>query len=285
MKIRMILAGLLLLVAAGAQAQTDSMILETTAPVQNGGTYKFQAELYYFNNTNAWASMSAGFSWNENSMVMDSAVIAPAVAASFDAVKIIYRNNNIDTTNKYKNFQASFARIFTTGLTTSGTRKLGVTYYFTITGASAAAAQADSIVLDTMVFSSGTIYKAVTPANVTLFPVFKQRRSFKNPLTVTQNNNGVLPTSFALSQNYPNPFNPTTEIQFDIPNRSKVKLSVFNVLGQQVRTLHNEELAAGSYTVTWDGRSDGGTPLASGVYFYRLDAENFVQTKKMMLIK
>jgi hypothetical protein len=95
----------------------------------------------------------------------------------------------------------------------------------------------------------------------------------------------ALPTSFALSQNYPNPFNPTTEINFDVPTRSYVNLAVYNVLGQKVNTLVNEELAPGPYTADWDGTAADGTPVASGIYFYRMEADNFVQTKKMMLLK
>lgn len=95
----------------------------------------------------------------------------------------------------------------------------------------------------------------------------------------------ALPTRFDLGQNYPNPFNPTTELKFDVPSRSFVSISIYNVLGQQVRTLVNEELEAKSYVVDWDGTSDGGAKVASGIYFYRMEAGSFVETKKMMLLK
>ncbi len=94
-----------------------------------------------------------------------------------------------------------------------------------------------------------------------------------------------LPTKFALNQNYPNPFNPTTEIKFDLPKRSKVNISIYNVLGQKVKTLLDDEKAAGSYMADWDGTSDGGNSVSSGVYFYRMQAGNFQETKKMMLLK
>lgn len=89
-----------------------------------------------------------------------------------------------------------------------------------------------------------------------------------------------LPTKFALNQNYPNPFNPTTAINFDLPTKSKVSLKVYNVLGQLVTTLVDEELDAGSYETEWDASSTG-----SGVYFYKIEAGSFVETKKMMLLK
>ncbi len=94
-----------------------------------------------------------------------------------------------------------------------------------------------------------------------------------------------LPTTYALSQNYPNPFNPITEISFDIPVRSRVTLTVFNVVGQKVTTLIDKELAPNRYVVDWDGTTDDGTKVASGVYFYKLEAGDFVETKKMMFLK
>ena len=95
----------------------------------------------------------------------------------------------------------------------------------------------------------------------------------------------VLPSDFVLSQNYPNPFNPTTQIAFDLPTKSLVTLTVYNVLGQRVITLVNEKLAAGKYVADWNGRSSGGNEVASGIYFYRLHSEQFTQTKKMVLLK
>ena len=94
-----------------------------------------------------------------------------------------------------------------------------------------------------------------------------------------------LPTSYALSQNYPNPFNPSTEIKFDIPVRSHVTLTVYNVLGQRVTTLVDKEMPPGSYVADWNSTSDNGTEVTSGVYFYKLEADDFIQTKKMLLLK
>jgi hypothetical protein len=94
-----------------------------------------------------------------------------------------------------------------------------------------------------------------------------------------------LPTTYSLSQNYPNPFNPVTEIHFEIPKRSHVTLTVYNVVGQKVATLVDKELMPDRYVVDWDGVSDSGAKVATGVYFYKLQAEGFVETKKMMLLK
>ena len=94
-----------------------------------------------------------------------------------------------------------------------------------------------------------------------------------------------LPATFALEQNYPNPFNPTTNVAFALPVASQVELSVFNVLGQKVATVVNGEYPAGNHTVTWDGTNSDGGSVSSGVYFYRIQAEGFSETRKMMLLK
>jgi len=93
-----------------------------------------------------------------------------------------------------------------------------------------------------------------------------------------------LPGGFCLHQNYPNPFNPTTTIAFELPVAGDVRMTVFNLLGQKVRTLHSGWLSAGTHSLDWDGRSDGGE-AASGVYFYRLSAEGFNQSRKMVLLR
>jgi photosystem II stability/assembly factor-like uncharacterized protein len=90
----------------------------------------------------------------------------------------------------------------------------------------------------------------------------------------------VLPEGFTLKQNYPNPFNPTTKIQFTLPHESHVTLKVYNLLGQEVQTLVNDMRTAGSYNVEVDASN-----LSSGLYFYRLSAGDFIQTKKMLLIR
>jgi len=89
-----------------------------------------------------------------------------------------------------------------------------------------------------------------------------------------------IPNEFKLIQNYPNPFNPITKIKFDLPKNVNVKLTIYDMLGREIETLVNEQLNAGSYEVNWDG-----TKYTSGVYYYRLNAGEFVETKKMILVK
>jgi hypothetical protein len=93
------------------------------------------------------------------------------------------------------------------------------------------------------------------------------------------------PKSFALFQNQPNPFNPETKISYYLPRACQVSLSIYNVLGRRVKTLFDGHQEAGMQTLLWDGRDDDGEQLSSGIYFYRLQADNFHQTKKMTLVK
>jgi len=89
-----------------------------------------------------------------------------------------------------------------------------------------------------------------------------------------------VPAEFLLSQNYPNPFNPNTQIEYSIPKSSQVIVKIFNTLGEEIETLVNEEKPVGTYEVNWNAAN-----LPSGVYFYRLQAGDFVQTRKMILLK
>ena len=94
-----------------------------------------------------------------------------------------------------------------------------------------------------------------------------------------------MPDRFELSQNYPNPFNPITFIDFSLPQSSHVKVEVFNVLGQVVKTIVNESRPAGHHTVSWNGTDVSGDHVSSGVYFYRISADDFHASNKMVLIR
>jgi hypothetical protein len=95
----------------------------------------------------------------------------------------------------------------------------------------------------------------------------------------------AIPNQYSLNQNYPNPFNPSTEISFALPQASDVDLSIYNVLGQHVRNLVSGYMEPGKHSVTWDGRDNKGNVAASGIYFYRIKAEDFSDIKKMTLLK
>ena len=94
-----------------------------------------------------------------------------------------------------------------------------------------------------------------------------------------------IPSTFSLSQNYPNPFNPVTKLDYNLPLRSKVNISIYNVLGQEIKTLVNGVKEYGYHSVTWDGRNDLGKDMSSGVYFARITSKGFTKTRKMLLVK
>ena len=94
------------------------------------------------------------------------------------------------------------------------------------------------------------------------------------------------PEVYALRNNYPNPFNPETTIKYQLPEAGDVKLEIYNMLGQVVRTLVNQHQNAGRYTIQWDASNDYGQDLSSGIYFYRVQVGGeFTNVKKMLLVK
>ncbi|MCW8811038.1 MAG: T9SS type A sorting domain-containing protein, partial [Ignavibacteriaceae bacterium] len=108
-----------------------------------------------------------------------------------------------------------------------------------------------------------------------------------SPDSVTVTGDGVTgvedelqPLTYSLEQNYPNPFNPSTKIKYSVPQSSQVQIKIFDVLGNEIETLVNEEKRAGTYEINWNAIN-----LPSGVYFYQLRAGEFVSTKKMILLK
>jgi len=94
-----------------------------------------------------------------------------------------------------------------------------------------------------------------------------------------------IPSSYSIKQNYPNPFNPTTNINYQLPKTDHVKLEIFNLQGQKIRTLVNEDKSAGVYNIFWDGKNNNGKSMVSGTYIYRITTSDFHQSKKMILLK
>jgi len=100
-----------------------------------------------------------------------------------------------------------------------------------------------------------------------------------NPIGMYQYSTEI-PKEYKLYNNYPNPFNPSTKIRFDLPKSTNTKITIYDISGREIKQLINEYLSAGGYEITWTANN-----LASGVYFYRIQTENYIETKKMMLIK
>lgn len=119
---------------------------------------------------------------------------------------------------------------------------------------------------------------AENPSNVNRVGFWYQATNMA--ITDIEQTSSSVPKEYLLEQNYPNPFNPATTIQFALPQRSNVTLKLFDILGREVAILVDEELEPGVHKVVFDSKD-----LASGVYFYRIQAKQFVRTKKLMLLK
>ncbi len=121
-----------------------------------------------------------------------------------------------------------------------------------------------------------------TPPNNDTRPGYRLKLIKDKILTV---NPTTIPTEYSLGQNYPNPFNPTTEISFALPKATNVKITIFNMLGEPIKTVVNKHHEAGTYKVTWDGTNNAGDVVSSGTYIYKMNAGTFTATRKMVLLK
>jgi hypothetical protein len=131
---------------------------------------------------------------------------------------------------------------------------------------------------------NGSVCFGLIGGLVQVNPAFQ--RGFMSIGVVGVDENEVsIPVEYALEQNYPNPFNPETNIEFSLPKEQDVSVSVFNLLGQQVRTLVNSRMAAGNHTVRWDGKNDNGANVPSGIYFYKMYTPEFSKTNKMVMVR
>jgi len=109
--------------------------------------------------------------------------------------------------------------------------------------------------------------------------------SFGLSLNIDEDGNNIMPSQNALHKNYPNPFNPVTTIPFDIVNQDQIRLSIYNIKGEKVRSLVNSNLAPGSYNIRWNGKTDSGVNTPAGMYFIELEGNNFRETGKMIYLK
>ena len=279
-------------VSAQDSGAPDSIKLVALTNLTTGlSTQSFEVACLVFVDSDTLSAISLGWTWDNPDLQMDSAF----GFGDFDAMDVgpfFFLDNSLTTTNDSQiaiSSAISFLNNFPPDA--SGWRHTA-TFYMTMldwTGSS-------SLTIDTIqilpAFAS-TEYSFV-PLNEMGTAGIKYQAIWGGPINITPTSveeviSGELPSSFQLNQNFPNPFNPSTTISFDLPTRSKVTLKVFNLLGQEVSTLIDKDLPANSYKVEWDGRSDSGAPVASGIYFYKLIAEadnnEFVETKKMMLLK
>ncbi|MCD6248900.1 MAG: T9SS type A sorting domain-containing protein [candidate division Zixibacteria bacterium] len=289
MKVKLLIAIFALVAfAAGASAQQDTLdqgeadsIFITLAhtPDVAAGDSSLVVEVYVFHDY-ALGGMSCGWQWTPEWMQLDTAYFSPTAVTAFNLLQAVYFPSDRAGSNANQTFQTSGLRMMGAGLLPSGGRTLVATYEFHIDSLFGT----DEITFEyfsdvRMLFTS-----AASPATEWA-PQFGGSISFFDPSDVNSTGTGELPTKFELNQNYPNPFNPVTVIKFDLPKKAHTTLTIFNVLGQRVTTLVDEDLAPNFYEIEWNGTTDAGNQVASGIYFYRLSAGENVTTKKMMLLK
>ena len=132
---------------------------------------------------------------------------------------------------------------------------------------------------------NGSLLFGLTGGTVQFVPAFKYGWiRFGSPVSVDENGLNI-PNQVTLNQNYPNPFNPSTNIDFALPSDQNVRIEVFNILGQQIKLITDNMFNAGFHTVSWDGSNNAGEDVPSGIYFYNMSADGFVQANKMMLLR
>ncbi len=276
-----ITAALFLMLTAFVSAQTDSAWLQLryeTNDFQYENDSTLTVELWVKSNTNVKAA-SLGFEQSRFLFDYDSAKWNPATT-TVDGPQIDFRADTaiIGGVSGFINpvmFEAS-ADYFH-AVTVWMTFKADSTGIITT--------EKQQFFLDSTFFPPAGPFIFTAEAGTNISPEFEGDTIQLGISKVYDIEKGTLPENFTLGNNYPNPFNPTTNIEFALPKKAHVRLDVYNMLGQKVRTLVDKELEAGFKVVTWDGKDDSGSEVASGVYLYKMDAGSFSQSKKMSLVK
>lgn len=249
-------------------------VIQQNVPIIEGDTIEVPIYMYNDEEISAW---SLGFQWSGTNTNIEflNAAVAPGLAAQgFQSI--------VTTTFVDQNI---------VGL---GTIKFGIggvapsatpTHIYTIRFRIKSGAVTERVNIDSVYFPPAGTFVLAKTAGGDLCPEYKHSPGRDILLPVYESDSPVLPESFDLGQNNPNPFNPSTAIDFALPKSANVRVEIFNILGQKVKTLVDEYLSAGYKKVTWDGTDNTGKTVASGVYLYRMTADDFSATKKMMLMK
>jgi hypothetical protein len=258
--------------------EADSVYVEIYQPAPGVNEALINVEVYLLNDVQNLKSVSSIYTWDNPSLVFDSMKWSPQAAFAFAVPEIFDPLNPVEV-NSFRQFPFVGLDNSSPGWTYSSTPHLAATCYFHLENWS----EGDSVCIDT---TASYLFVFEDQPGVSYVPVWRGSTCFyNNPTGVEETPSGELPSSFGLSQNYPNPFNPSTRIEYRLSARAGVKLEVINLLGQRVATLVNDVKPAGTYTASWNGTGASGQRVASGFYYYRLTAGDYVQTRKMLLLK
>ena len=252
------------------------------------GLYNFYVKAFCVSGTNLFAatrdngvflSTDNGTSWTATSLsaqVMSFVVLGTNIFAGTSGYGVILSTDN---GTSWTEVNSGLTNTNVTSLVVSGTSLFaaisGSVFLSTNNGTSWTEVNSGltNAYVTSLVVSGANLFAAASGGTV-------WRRPLSEIITSVEWKGSNLPSQFTLRQNYPNPFNPTTKINYEIPKTSFVSLIVYNVLGKEVAELVNEEKAAGSYEVDFNAAN-----LSSGVYFYKIQTGDFVETKKMVVMK
>ncbi len=266
----------------------DSLKMVVISPALQGGlpSQPFIVACSVFVDANDLTTLQFAFKWNNVDLVLDSVDTAGTFLQfkNMDVGPFFYLDDNVQVSID-SNIAICSGTSIDSNFVSSPAWQFLANYHFTISNWSATSG---AIHIDTVQHPdyASTEYIFVPT------PIISQayRPAWKGPINITftginETDPSNIPISFELEQNFPNPFNPSTKIKYALPTISHVSIRVYNLLGQEITSLVNEEKSAGTYETVWNGLDKSNNEVASGIYFYKLIAGDFVETKKMMLIK
>ncbi len=289
MKLKNLVFLAVLLVAAPAAFSQDAgnpdsikLVVTSGTPQVGLATQLFTVACSVLVDADNLGVFSMGWKWDNPALQMDSVKAFGDFNTAMGS-KFFFLSDILATTNDSQIATCSGFSTLPAGFPPAAGWRHAATYYMTLSNWSAARS---TLHIDTVTHPSysSTEYVIGTITGGSYFA------NWKGPINlvgsaVDESDLDNIPTSFELGQNYPNPFNPTTKIKYGLPTKSYMTLKVYNLLGQEINTLVDQVVPAGTHETEWDGRDKTGAEVATGIYFYKLIAGDFVDTKKMMLIK
>lgn len=254
-------------------ANVETVVTTTTTadvndPLTAGSTYWWYVELSYDGDSGPWVNASTTWKFTVDP---GASAVMPLVGSPARGVTI---GTNSPTLSWYLPTQSQSALSYEVELSTNPDFS-NATKYDNI-------AQLNSQVTD---LTEGEYYWRVRSKTSGSTSSYSNTGNFKIGSVTSVEGEEELPLSYSIEQNYPNPFNPTTTINYSLPEANFVTIKIYNMLGQEVKTLLSEEVKAGRHNVNWNGENNYGSKVSSGTYVYRITAGEFVQAKKMILLK